>query len=634
MHPKLADGARRKYKKAKRTIHRRAQYSTANMLRKMLDVEGVGISDVRYYKKIIEIVPEIASYKKTTIRHLIKTAGERGFKNLKEYYSKLRFDEDERAFLRVNLTLKGTHFFRGDDWEAFNKECLSAFSGRDSVKVWCAGCSSGEEAYSTIMSLLDYVPIKSISVLASDYNDELLAKCDEGSYFNMHYEEVPERYRSYLDLGEKKFTVKQDLRDVVTTRNINLTTDEYPAGFDIIVCRNVIKFFSKDVNLTVKRKLIDSLNPGGCLFVSTDDDHHNLELVENAAEMGLRQIEDRGLYMKEGTEASVAERKSVSPAGTDENPDAFAAELDSKVYHVDEIPLDLDLKNELKKALPEVFETTELSNFDIAFLCGLIKWKRPKNIVEVGVSAGGTTAALVYRLQSMDYDYSMYSIDISKTAYRQPDKEAGYVGAMAVERFGAQNHKFMLGTILPDKLDEIGPGIDFLILDTTHVLPGEVLEFLAAYPYLEDGAVVCMHDLRLNFRTLSPSDGIATNALMNSVVAEKYIGTDNRRSFGYPNIGAFIVGPETGTYITNVFGTLTQCWKTIPPEQQLRSYTQIIERTYSKEALWIYHRAIQLNREFMELKAAEARKPHNLMLQKARKVKRVGNRIVKRVLKR
>ena len=627
---KLKDGINRGRKLLKRRVRAHTQGSMADLYR----VEGVTASDVRYYKKIVELVPEISSYKKETILQIGDIAHERGFESLEDYYGKLRFDEDERNYLQVNLTLKGTHFFRGDDWETFNEECLSTFAGKDSVKVWCAGCSSGEEAYSTIMSLLDYVPIENISVLASDYNDELLAKCDEGSYFNMHLKEVPGKYRHYLELGEKKFTVKKDLRDVVTTRNIDLIADEYPTGFDIIVCRNVIKFFSDGVKATVKQKLIDSLNPEGCLFVSTDGNHKGAELIKSADEMGLRQIGDKGLYLKTEAGTSRPEQQHASCADAETNPDAFAAKPHSRVYHVDEIPLDFDFKEELKTQLPEAFEVKEMSNFDVAFLCGLVKWKRPKKIVEVGVSAGGTTAALIYRLQAMGYDYSMYSIDISQSAYRQPGKRTGYIGAMAARRFGAQSHTFMLGSILPDKLDEIGPGIDFLILDTTHLLPGEVLDFLAAYPYLEDGAVVCMHDVSTNFKALNRSNCIATNVLMNNVVAEKYVGTDDKRPFGYPNIGAFIIGPETGRYITNVFGALTQCWEEFPSEDQMDSYTRIIERAYSEEALWIYRRAVQLNKELAKSKAARARMPHYLVLRGTRKVAHVGKRVLVRALKR
>ena len=136
--------------------------------------EGAQKFDALYYRKICQLVSEIASYKKTTFKRVYSAAESRGCKRLSDYYRLLRSSEEERDYLRVNLTLKGTHFFRGEDWGSFAEECLSSFSGRDKVSVWCAGCSSGEEAYSTVMALLDYVPASSIDVLATDYNEELL----------------------------------------------------------------------------------------------------------------------------------------------------------------------------------------------------------------------------------------------------------------------------------------------------------------------------------------------------------------------------------------------------------------------------------------------------------------------------
>lgn len=256
------------------------------------------ITDLRYYRKITSLVPEIALYKKGTGLQVLSIGESRGCTTMKDYYGLLATSEGERDYLRVNLTKKGTHFFRGDDWGYFGSECLSKFAGKDRIRVWCAGCSSGEEAYSTVMSLLDHVPIDAIDVLATDYNDELLVKCDKGEYAMLHLKEIPERYRHHLDIGEKRFSAKPKLRAVVHTRNLNLITDEYPAPFDIIVCRNVIKFFSFDVVEQVKRKLVTSLAPNGYLFVSTDGNHGNRELIGDPQSLGVEQVGGRGIYRK------------------------------------------------------------------------------------------------------------------------------------------------------------------------------------------------------------------------------------------------------------------------------------------------------------------------------------------------
>ena len=260
-------------------------------------IKGVDMLNRFYFTRIAKLVPEIASYKKGTHLQVSDIGETRGCPTLRKYYALLKSSESERDYLRVNLTKKGTHFFRGDDWEYFNAACLSTFAGK-SVKAWCAGCSSGEEAYSLVMSLLDYVPLEDIDVLATDYNDELLAKCEKGDYGNLHYGEVPEKYQHYLEKGEKRFVVKQELRDVVHTAPLNLITDEYPEPFDIIVCRNVIKFFSFDVIPQVKRRLVASLKPGGFLFVSTDGNHSGRELIDEPEAMGVRQMGGRGIYQK------------------------------------------------------------------------------------------------------------------------------------------------------------------------------------------------------------------------------------------------------------------------------------------------------------------------------------------------
>ena len=218
---------------------------------------------------------------------------------MKSYYRLLCSNEGERDDLRINLTLKGTHFFRGNVWEYFAENCASAFAQKTNIRIWCAGCSSGEEAYSMIMVLLDFVKPEVIDVLATDYNDELLEKCNKAEYFNMHFEEIPEKYRHHVITGAKKFSIKPYLRECVHTANVNLLFDEYPAPFDIIVCRNVIKFFAADVIPRVQRGLINSLSEGGFLLLSVDGNNNTLELVQHPTEMGVLQLDDMPIYVKQ-----------------------------------------------------------------------------------------------------------------------------------------------------------------------------------------------------------------------------------------------------------------------------------------------------------------------------------------------
>ena len=141
----------------------------------------------------------------------------------------------------------------------------------------------------------------------------------------------------------------------------------------------------------------------------------------------------------------------------------------------------------------------EMNEFESSFLCGLLKEKKPKKIVEIGVAAGGTTAILLQCLEMLENDCRMYSIDCLEYFYADKSKKTGFMGEEAKKNIGGTGrckHTFLLG-ISANLLNDIGPGIDFLILDTSHTLPGELLEFITCLPYLEDDAIVVLHDINL-----------------------------------------------------------------------------------------------------------------------------------------
>ena len=259
------------------------------------------LSELWYYKKLRRMMPEIDLYKKKTREHILARAREVGCGSMKAYVHYFSRSAEEREYLRHNLTLSGSHFFRGDDWDYFITACLSAFAGREEpVRVWCAGCSTGEEVYSVLMGLMDYVPIERIELLATDYNETLLETVRAGEYSVRCYHETPERYRKYEQLNEKgtRFQMPPEICAAVRAERLDLLTDEYPAGFDVILCRNVLKFFNRQQIPLVQAKLAASLVPGGFLFTATDDQHNDLELVADPPSMGLTQLDGRCIYRK------------------------------------------------------------------------------------------------------------------------------------------------------------------------------------------------------------------------------------------------------------------------------------------------------------------------------------------------
>lgn len=270
-----------------------------------------------------------------------------------------------------------------------------------------------------------------------------------------------------------------------------------------------------------------------------------------------------------------------------------------QVIAINSVTLDRTVRAKIAERIPQINEKfgARMSRFDSAFICGLIEAYRPRKIVEVGVSFGGTTAVILQCLSDLGYEFEMHSIDCEVRVVQDRSQLIGCLGEEARQLLGITSHKLHAGTILPQCIEEIGPDIDLLILDTMHSLPGETLDFLAAFPYLSENAVVCLHDVRENFKSWEKRALSATAALFSCVAAEKYINEDERRSHSYPNIAAFQITPDTGKYISNVVELLMVSWDYMPADEQLKAYLDVIEAHFGDEVNWILDRAVALNRD-------------------------------------
>ncbi len=294
-------------RRLKKTVHGNVRPSGPEAPAEEKDTE-----DALFYEKIRFLLPAIGSYKGSTLQHVRKLVEKKGFPDLRSYYGYLEGNSEELRWLKKNLTLTGTRFFRGPDWPAFKAECLSSFCGAESLRVWCAGCSSGKEAYSLLLALSDGIPIKKIRLLATDHSEDMLRLTRKAVYGLWYLPEIPKVYRhrtvlcppgsfprraSLFDPVKPCFTFTKDLRERIRTRRLDLLTDPYPSGIDILLCRNVIKFFSPETIPEIQKKLAASLSEGGLLFLSADDGNEK-ELIRDPEKLGLERIGNLPVYRK------------------------------------------------------------------------------------------------------------------------------------------------------------------------------------------------------------------------------------------------------------------------------------------------------------------------------------------------
>jgi chemotaxis protein methyltransferase CheR len=193
--------------------------------------------------------------------------------------------KEQEEILASHLTIGETYFFREQkSYDILENRILPGLiasrRGRDQrLRIWSAGCSSGEEPYSLAILLSRLIPDPEawqITILASDVNTRALAKAAHGVYGEWSFRGMPQwlRQRYFTKNGDGLFELSHAIRRMVSFAIINLAEDGYPSlatntsAMDIIFCRNVMMYFEKKKQLRVIDGFRRSLTDGGWLIVS------------------------------------------------------------------------------------------------------------------------------------------------------------------------------------------------------------------------------------------------------------------------------------------------------------------------------------------------------------------------------
>jgi chemotaxis protein methyltransferase CheR len=196
-----------------------------------------------------------------------------------------QFDKGQEEILASHLTIGETYFFR--EQKSFDilesrilPELIASRRGRDQrLRIWSAGCSTGEEPYSLAILLSRLIPNPrewQITILATDINSRSLGKAVQGIYGDWSFRGVPEwiRRRYFAKTPDGRYELPHAIRQMVTFSILNLAEDTYPSlstntnAMDIILCRNVLMYFESKQQQQVIRGFQRSLLEGGWLVVS------------------------------------------------------------------------------------------------------------------------------------------------------------------------------------------------------------------------------------------------------------------------------------------------------------------------------------------------------------------------------
>ena len=187
----------------------------------------------------------------------------------------LASDRDELAALRDMLTINVSEFFRDfAQFETLRTKVLpDLLSGRSSLSIWSAACSNGQEPYSLAMTLDELGAAGRYRMLATDLDRAVLAKAQAGGPYapgDVRNVSATRKQQYFAADGDQLF-VKPALRSRVTFREHNLLADSYGTNYDLIVCRNVLIYFSPEAKNEILRRFQAALKPGGVLFIGATE---------------------------------------------------------------------------------------------------------------------------------------------------------------------------------------------------------------------------------------------------------------------------------------------------------------------------------------------------------------------------
>lgn len=236
------------------------------------------VYDYEYFKKAVYDLTKIDlnAYKEKQMKRRIDTLIAKnkivGYDN---YISALK--KDNRMFEEfVNyLTINVSEFYRNtDQWEILDKEIFPELIQKfgKNLKIWSAACSTGDEPYSLVMALSRHLPLNQIKIYATDLDKQVIAKAKAGLYAEKSIASVPE------DLKKKFFTkigpsyqISEEVKARVEFKEHNLLKDTYQTDYHLIVCRNVLIYFTEEAKDEVFRKFQKSIKSGGFLFIGSTE---------------------------------------------------------------------------------------------------------------------------------------------------------------------------------------------------------------------------------------------------------------------------------------------------------------------------------------------------------------------------
>ncbi len=234
--------------------------------------------DYEYFKKeVLRLTAiDLSCYKEKQMKRRIDTLiAKHKIDGYDKYVQALKTDRDLFEEFVSYITINVSEFYRNpEQWKLMDQQVIPELVRRygERLKVWSAACSTGDEPYSLVMALSKHVPMGQIKVMATDLDKQIIAKAKLGLYSDKSILAVPEEMkRKYFTTVGPSFKIAEEIKSKVEFKEHNLLKDAYPSNYHLIVCRNVLIYFTEEAKEDVFRKFYNALAPGGILFIGSTE---------------------------------------------------------------------------------------------------------------------------------------------------------------------------------------------------------------------------------------------------------------------------------------------------------------------------------------------------------------------------
>ena len=219
---------------------------------------------------------DLNAYKEKQMKRRIETLiTKNNINNYKEYVTLIKKDNEKFEQFVNFLTINVSEFYRNpEQWQILDKEVFPTLVQKfgKNLKIWSAACSTGDEPYSLVMALSKHVPLNQIKIIATDIDKQVLDKARLGLYNEKSIASVPEEFKKkYFKKIGASYQIADEIKRQVEFKEHNLLKDSYPSGCHLIVCRNVLIYFTEEAKEEIYKKFNDALTKEGVLFIGSTE---------------------------------------------------------------------------------------------------------------------------------------------------------------------------------------------------------------------------------------------------------------------------------------------------------------------------------------------------------------------------